>query len=80
MTEYPKLLVSFGKRLRELRTEKGISQEALALDAGFDRTYMSLIERGKRNPSLVSICRIAQILEVNPQELLAGVKLGKRNS
>ena len=79
MTEaHNKLLIAFGKRLREVRLSKEISQENLALEAGFDRTYLSLLERGKRNPSLVAICRIAQILETDPHELLMGVRLSKR--
>ncbi|MCW5923284.1 MAG: helix-turn-helix transcriptional regulator [Saprospiraceae bacterium] len=47
-----------------------MSQEALAFKAGFDRTYISLVERGKRNLSLLNICRFAEALDVKPSELL----------
>ena len=45
----------FGNRVRELRLQAGMSQEAFADKVGFDRTYISGIERGKRNPSLDAI-------------------------
>ena len=53
---------AFGKRLRELRAEKGLSQEALALPCELDRTYIGGIERGERNVSLVNIQKIASAL------------------
>jgi len=59
----------FGKRLRKLRKTKGISQETLAFDAGLDRTYISSIERGKRNVSIENIARLAKALEVEIHEL-----------
>lgn len=60
----------FGNKVKTLREEKGMSQEALAFKAGFDRTYISLVERGKRNLSLLNICRFAEALDVKPSELL----------
>ena len=64
--------VLFGLRLRELRRAHGISQEALADDAGLDRTYVSSVERGHRNVSLLNIYRLAAALGVEPAELLRG--------
>jgi len=64
----PKIL--FGQRLRSLRKERYMSQEDLALEAGLDRTYISGIEIGKRNVSLVNICRLAQALHLPPGTLL----------
>jgi len=64
----PKKLV--GMRIRELRLAKGISQEALADEAGVHRTYMGSVERGERNISLENIVRIAKALRVRPHELL----------
>ncbi len=61
---------SFGKRLRQLRARRGLSQEELANRANLHRTYVSDCERGERNPSLVSIRALAQGLEVHPGELL----------
>jgi transcriptional regulator with XRE-family HTH domain len=61
--------VAFGQRVRDLRTEKGLSQEALALACGLDRTYVGGIERGERNVSLVNIEKIAQALGIPLSEL-----------
>ena len=54
----------FGDRLREIRLKKGVSQEALALAADLHRTYVSSVERGERNVSIVNIARIAAALDV----------------
>ena len=59
----------FGNRLRELRQEKGLSQEALAFACGLDRTYIGGIERGERNLSLVNIYKIAEALGLPVKEL-----------
>lgn len=58
------LLKSFGANLQKLRVSRHITQEQLAALADFDRTYISLLERGKRNPSLTSIYRLAIALEI----------------
>ena len=57
-------------RVKTLRLELGMSQEAMALEAGIDRTYASQIERGISNPSLRVICSIAEVLKVEPTDLL----------
>jgi transcriptional regulator with XRE-family HTH domain len=57
-------------QVRRLRAERGLSQEALAHEAGIDRTYQSQIERGVGNPSLKVLCAIAQALKVELGELL----------
>lgn len=64
------ILSSFGKRLQSLRTDMELSQEKLAQIAGFDRTYISLLERGIRNPSLVNIFKLAKALNMTPDKLL----------
>jgi transcriptional regulator with XRE-family HTH domain len=63
-------LLLLGLRVRELRSEKGISQEELAALTELDRTYISGIERGKRNLSLKNILRIASALDVTASQLL----------
>ena len=58
-------------RVKTLRMALGLSQEAMALEAGIDRTYASQIERGISNPSLRVICAVAKILGVEPVDLLS---------
>jgi len=64
------ILKAFGNRVKAIRLEQGISQEQLGLLSDLDRTYISGIERGLRNVSLVNIARIAVALDVTPAELL----------
>lgn len=61
----------FGARVRELRVGHGWSQEDFAHRANLDRTYVSGIERGRRNPTLDIIHRLAQTLDVPAADLLA---------
>lgn len=56
--------LAYGNALRQLRADAGLSQERLALEAGLDRTYVSGIERGERNPSLTNLLRLAETLGV----------------
>lgn len=65
-----KILVSFGKKVRALRAARDLSQEELAEHANLDRTYISGIERGKRNVSIVNLYKIANALRVTASELL----------
>jgi transcriptional regulator with XRE-family HTH domain len=60
----------FGEVLRALRTKQGLSQEQLALDSGLDRSYISMLERGKRQPSLTTIFVIAENLNVAPSKIV----------
>ena len=54
-----------GQRIKDLRTEIGISQEKLALKAELDRTYVAGVENGKRNPSIKSLEKIINALDIN---------------
>jgi len=54
----------FGKQVKKIRIEKGLSQEALALSADLDRTYIPSIEKGERNVSITVIEKIAKALNV----------------
>ena len=62
-------LKKFGERVRALREQLGLSQEALAAEAGVHRTYMGGVERGERNICLRNIIRLAKALGVHPREL-----------
>jgi transcriptional regulator with XRE-family HTH domain len=55
----------FGQRIRELRAAKGLSQERLAALCHLDRTYISSLERGKRNVSLKNVAVLADSLDVS---------------
>ena len=68
------VLARFGKTLRELRTERGLSQDELAARAGLDRNYIGMIERGERNPAIVNVVKIAEALGVPPSELFRAFK------
>lgn len=62
--------VAFGDALRELRKERGIAQEALALKSGLNRGYYGDVERGERNLSLANILKIADALEMPASQIL----------
>ncbi len=66
-------LNALGDKVRALRTKLDLSQEALAERCDFDRTYISLIERGQRNPSFTNLIRLAQGLEVSVSDLTKGI-------
>ncbi len=63
----------FGRRIRTLRKERGLSQEDLAERSGLDRTYISGIERGVRNVALRNIEALSQALDVALAELFRGL-------
>ncbi len=62
---------AFGDALRELREERGLSQEAAALACGVDRSYYGKIERGMKSPTLTTIWRIADGFGTQPSVLLS---------
>ncbi len=64
------MLVALGAEIRRARAGIGLSQEALAVDAGLDRSYMGGIERGEHNITLMNIAKIAGALNVKPSMLL----------
>ena len=65
--------VAFGKRIKELRKQTGLSQEKFALKIGMDRTYYASIESGKRNVSLKHIEKIASGFDISISQLFIGV-------
>lgn len=69
-----KIRVRFGKTLRRLRKNQGVSQEAFAAKCDLHRTYISDIERGERNVSLENIEKIASVLNVQVSELFREVE------
>ena len=68
---------SFGQALRQLRLERGMSQEELGFASGYHRTYISLLERGKKSPSLQTIFQLAKALNVEPSQMVERVQSGE---
>lgn len=64
------VLVALGTAIRRARAGVGLSQEALAVDAGLDRSYMGGLERGSHNLTVMNLVKIADALKVKPSTLL----------
>lgn len=66
--------MSFGHVLRRIRQDRGLSQERLGLESGYHRTYIGLLERGMKSPSLQTIFKLAMTLKIQPNELIRDVE------
>jgi len=66
------------RNVRARRENLGLTQEQLGFETGLDRTYISGIERGVRNPSLDVIAKIASALDTSPSDLLSAMNLSER--
>jgi transcriptional regulator with XRE-family HTH domain len=64
---------AFGLVLRRLRQGRGLSQEALGFESGYHRTYISLLERGRKSPSLQTLFNLSGALKIDPAELIRQV-------
>lgn len=64
-------LISLGKKIKEIRLSKKISQTEIAYRCGFDKSNYNTIEAGKRNPTITSLIKIAKALDVNLIDLLS---------
>lgn len=71
------LTIGLGRAIRATREGRGVSQEALAAEAGLHRTYIGSVERGERNITILNLVRIAEALGVRASSLLAEAE-GKR--
>lgn len=67
-------LAAFGRNVARLRTERGFSQDKLAEASDIDRTYLSGIERGVRNPGIKAVLKLTRALRVGVEELCEGVR------
>ena len=73
------VLKNFGQLIVERRKALGISQEELAFRSDLDRTYVSGLERGVRNPSLTAIVKVATGLGITTDKLLKGLEIERRS-
>lgn len=64
------VLEKFGQKMQKVRKDKGISQEELAARLAMHRTYIGMVERGERNPTIRTLYKIAKALKVNASDLL----------
>ena len=70
-----KELVALGRTIKELRLKLDLSQEALAFEAGIDRSYIGGIERGEHNLALINLIKIAESLGITGSQLLLKAKI-----
>jgi len=68
------LELRFGEVLRQFRLDCGLSQEGLGFQSGYHRTYISLLERGQKSPSLQTIFRLAEALSIAPDEIIRSMQ------
>lgn len=68
------LETAFGQVIRDFRKAKKLSQEKLAFESGLDRTFISLLECGRKQPSLVTIFQLAKALQSPPSQIIASVE------
>ncbi len=64
----------FGQLLQKIRKKRGLSQEELGFESGYHRTYISLLERGLKNPSLKTIFQLARALKIRPSEIIQRIE------
>ena len=65
---------AFGQALRKARNDKGFSQENLALESELDRSYISLIESGQKQPTITSVVTLARALQIRPSQLVKNME------
>lgn len=65
-----KIVEAFGQTIKELREKKGISQEKLAECADLERTFVSWMETGKKQPTITTFFKLSHALEVSPSDLM----------
>ncbi len=68
------LETAFGQVIRDVRKAKKLSQEKLAFESGLDRAFISLLECGRKQPSLVTIFQLAKALQIPPSQIIASVE------
>jgi transcriptional regulator with XRE-family HTH domain len=70
----------FGDLLKELRAKSGLSQEMLAIESELDRSYISMLERGLRKPTIVTLFKISGPLKTSPSQIIKLLENRNENS
>lgn len=65
---------AFGLVIKKYRLQRSMSQEKLAFESGLDRTYISLLERGKRRPTINTLFAISKVLEIKPRYIIKDIE------
>jgi transcriptional regulator with XRE-family HTH domain len=73
------LRTAFGTLLKELREERGLSQSQLALESELDQTFVSLLERGRRQPTLITLFALCDALKVEPDTVVSRLVAARKN-
>lgn len=68
------IATAFGQVLRQLRKNAGLTQEQLGFESGLERNYISMLERGERQPTMNSLFKLASPLQVSPSSIVAQVE------
>lgn len=68
------LEAAFGQVIKQLRKDSGLSQEKLSFESGLDRSFISQLECGLRQPSLVTIFQLAKALQTSPADIIKSVE------
>lgn len=78
--DYEQVRQDLARNMKNFRGKRGLSQEALALSADVDRTYVSQIERAVGNPSLLVLCKLGVILDKDVRDMLSDAQLSHDRS
>ena len=78
--DYEQVRQDLARNMKDFRGKRGLSQEALALSADVDRTYVSQIERAVGNPSLLVLCKLGVILDKDVLDMLSDAQLSHDRS
>ena len=73
MAKKNQIAILLGQNVKFRRLEQNLTQEKLSFESGLDRTFIGHIERGSRNITVVTLCKIAKALNSKPQDLLNGI-------
>jgi transcriptional regulator with XRE-family HTH domain len=65
---------AFGQVLRKIRKDKHINQEKLAIDSDLDRSFISQLEHGRKQPSLTTIFQLSKALDISPSKMISSVE------